>query len=67
MDPNENVGTKINENEETRISQDELASSSKRTILKAAWVPPVITVLSLPPSGFGANISNNQGNNNNNQ
>ena len=64
MDPNEDIDKK---NIDTKISQDEVVSSSKRTVLKAAWVPPVITVLSLPPSGFAANVSNNQGNNNNKQ
>ena len=32
-------------------------SLSKRSLLKAAWVPPVIVALSLPRSGYAANMS----------
>jgi len=70
MDPDENLDTKIDENVDTEISQDKLASSSKRTILKAAWIPPVIVAITIPRSGLATNLSggnNNQGNNNNKQ
>lgn len=35
----------------------ERISSSKRTLLKAGWVAPVIAAISLPASGFVANSS----------
>jgi len=35
----------------------EAPSSSKRAILRAAWIPPVIVALNLPRSGYAANVS----------
>ena len=35
----------------------EAVSTSKRAALKAAWAAPVIVAISLPRSGFAANIS----------
>jgi hypothetical protein len=32
-------------------------SNSKRSLLKAAWVPPVILAVSLPRSGYAKNMS----------
>ena len=36
---------------------DETVSVTKRALLKASWIPPVIVALSLPRSGYAANIS----------
>ena len=38
-------------------SQYVAASPSKRSLLKAAWVAPVVVSITLPRSGFAANIS----------
>jgi hypothetical protein len=38
-------------------NQPEAVAVSKRALLKAAWVAPVIVALSLPRSSFAANIS----------
>ena len=38
-------------------TQNTKPSPSKRSLLKAAWVPPVIVALSLPRSGYAANMS----------
>ena len=35
----------------------EPSSLSKRSLLKAAWVPPVIFALNLPNASYAANIS----------
>ena len=32
-------------------------SASKRTLLKSVWVAPVVIAVTLPRSGYGANIS----------
>jgi len=37
--------------------QDPSVSQSKRTLLKAGWVAPVVVVLSLPAVSFDANAS----------
>lgn len=36
---------------------DQSVSQSKRTLLKAGWVAPVVVVLSLPAVSFDANAS----------
>ena len=33
-------------------------SSTKRALLKAGWVTPLILAVNLPPSSFAANVSN---------
>ena len=38
-------------------AQDEIPSVSKRTLLRSAWIAPVIVVLNLPRSGYAANMS----------
>lgn len=35
----------------------DVASDSRRALLRAAWIPPVIVALNLPRSGYAANIS----------
>ena len=47
-------------------------SLTKRSLLKAGWVAPLIVAINLPPTSFAANISgggnqNDQGNNQNGQ
>jgi len=42
-------------------SADKVVSRSKRTVLKAAWVPPVILAISLPRSGYAQNVSEDGG------
>ena len=37
--------------------QDPSVSQSKRTLLKAGWVAPVVVVLNLPAVSFAANAS----------
>ena len=32
-------------------------SPTKRALLKAGWVAPLILAINLPPSGFAANVS----------
>ena len=39
------------------VTENTKLSLSKRSLLKAAWVPPVIVALSLPRSGYAANMS----------
>ena len=39
------------------VSQDDTVSRSKRTLMKAGWVAPVVLVLSLPVVSFDANAS----------
>jgi hypothetical protein len=41
--------------------QDASVSQSKRTLLKAGWVAPVVVVLSLPAVSFDANASGGSG------
>ena len=41
-------------------SQYVAASPSKRTLLRTAWVAPVVVATTLPRSGFAANISGTQ-------
>ena len=42
-------------------SSPETISKSKRSLLKAAWVAPVIIAVSLPESSFAANVSGGGG------
>ena len=49
---NDNAGPDSSDN-----SGDEPVSRTKRALLKASWVPPVIVAVSLPRSGYAANIS----------
>lgn len=37
--------------------RNESVSKSRRTMLKASWVPPVILAVSLPRSGYAQNVS----------
>ena len=37
--------------------EDDAPSSSKRSLLRAAWVAPVVIALSLPRSSYAANVS----------
>ena len=39
------------------VANNEQPSLSKRSALKAAWVAPLIVAVSLPRSGYAANIS----------
>ena len=39
------------------VNPDAAPVHSKRALLKAAWMVPVITTISLPRSGYAANIS----------
>ena len=41
--------------------QEQTPSRSKRSLLKSAWVAPVIVAVTLPRSGYAANISGGQG------
>ena len=52
--------------EATDVSAQAPISTTKRTLLKAGWVVPAIMVVSLPRSGFAANISGSTGSNNGN-
>jgi hypothetical protein len=38
-------------------TENQPSSLSKRSLLKAAWVPPVIFAISLPHASYAANIS----------
>jgi hypothetical protein len=38
-------------------TQNEPSFQSKRSLLRAAWVPPVVFALSLPHASYAANIS----------
>lgn len=42
-------------------------SNTKRTLLKAGWVAPLIVAFNLPASSFAANSSNQNGQGGNNQ
>ena len=44
--------------------QEQTPSTSKRSLLKSAWVAPVIVAVTLPRSGYAANISGGQGQSN---
>ena len=39
------------------------AANAKRTLLKAAWVAPLVVAVTLPRSGFAANVSGQHTNN----
>jgi len=39
---------------------EQLASSNRRALLKAAWISPLIVAMNLPRSGYAANISDGQ-------
>ena len=41
----------------TDAPSGEHVSESKRTLLKAGWVAPIVVVLSLPAASFDANAS----------
>ena len=41
--------------------QEQTPSTSKRSLLKSAWVAPVIVAVTLPRSGYAANISGGHG------
>jgi len=41
----------------SEVNSDNDVSVSKRCVLKAAWVAPVVVAVSLPRSGYAANIS----------
>jgi hypothetical protein len=51
----------MEKNEMTRDSEvshsENTISQSKRTLMKAAWIPPVVMAVSLPRSGYAANMS----------
>ena len=47
----------MNENESSERSQQNEPDQSKRTLMRVAWVAPVIVALALPRSSFAANIS----------
>jgi hypothetical protein len=38
-------------------SQHDTVSKTKRSLLKASWIPPVILAIGLPRSGYASNIS----------
>jgi len=42
---------------DSELNNDNNVSTSKRSMLKAAWVAPVVVAISLPRSGYAANIS----------
>lgn len=51
-----------NKNNELRAPEaSSPVSKSKRALLKAAWVAPVIVAVSLPESSFAANVSGGSG------
>ena len=52
---------KNTESLDTGKCQGGAPSASKRTLLKSAWVAPVIVAVTLPRSGYGANISGGNG------
>jgi hypothetical protein len=43
--------------------QKETVSNSKRSLLKYGWSAPLIVAVTLPKSGFAANISGHSGDN----
>ena len=45
-------------------SQGTVPSTSKRALLKSAWVAPLVIAVTLPRSGYAANISGNGGRSN---
>lgn len=51
----------MEKNEMTRDSEvshsENTVSQSKRALMKAAWIPPVVMAVSLPRSGYAANMS----------
>lgn len=42
------------------VTNPQSISSSKRALLKAAWVVPVVVAINLPTSSFAANVSGGQ-------
>jgi len=47
----------MNENESSERGQENEPNQSKRKLMRAAWVAPVIVAVTLPRSSFAANIS----------
>jgi len=45
-------------------SQGSAPSESKRALLRSAWVAPVVIAVTLPRSGYAANISGSSGRSN---
>jgi len=45
--------------EEDVRNRDAPGSPSKRSLLKVAWVAPIVAAVTLPRSGYAANISGN--------
>ena len=39
------------------VNNNSNVSASKRSVLKAAWIAPLVVAVSLPRSGFAADIS----------
>ena len=49
---------------DVETSQGTAPSTSKRTLLKSAWVAPLVIAVTIPRSGYAANISGNGGRSN---
>ena len=39
------------------VNNNRNVSASKRSVLKAAWIAPLVVAVSLPRSGYAANVS----------
>ena len=39
------------------VNNNSNVSASKRSVLKAAWIAPLVVAVSLPRSGYAANVS----------
>ena len=54
-DTEHKLGERLNESLD--VSEHDAPSASKRALLKSAWVAPVIVAVTLPRSGYAANVS----------
>jgi hypothetical protein len=41
----------------SEVNNNSNVSASKRSVLKAAWIAPLVVVVTLPRSGYAANVS----------
>ena len=54
-DTEHKLGERLNESLD--VSEHYAPSASRRALLKSAWVAPAIVAVSLPRSGYAANVS----------
>ena len=58
-DTEHKLGERLNVSSD--VSDHDAPSASKRALLKSAWVAPVIVAVTLPRSGYAANVSGGGG------